>query len=208
MALQTYDDLQSSIKTWLDRDDLTDSELEDFISLAEGRLRKDERVRTPRLTTLSVNSEEEDLPDDFHSVMEIAHSGSTYYGGLENATLGELEVLNDRHGGTGVPEAFAVIGDNRLRFAPIPDGTYTLQFLYWRTVPTLSDTKVSNWLLEDHPDIYLFAALAETAPFLWNDERSQLWESKLENAIAKLDDMIEKQRWSGPIKKAAPEFTP
>jgi hypothetical protein len=48
---------------------------------------------------------------------------------------------------------------------------------------TDSDT---NWLLTQHPDLYLYAALVESAPYLKDDERIALWRAELDRRIAEV----------------------
>lgn len=43
-----------------------------------------------------------------------------------------------------------------------------------------------NWLLTAHPDIYLYASLVESAPFIRDDERVALWEAELEHRLQNL----------------------
>lgn len=39
----------------------------------------------------------------------------------------------------------------------------------------LSDSNTSNWILADYPDIYLYGALMEAAPYLHDDARVTIW---------------------------------
>ena len=55
-----------------------------------------------------------------------------------------------------------------------------------RDIDSLSVSNTTNWVLANHPDVYLFGALAEAAPYLGNDERSVLWQSKYQAAFAEV----------------------
>jgi hypothetical protein len=55
------------------------------------------------------------------------------------------------------------------------------------TLAKLSDANTSNWLLERHPDVYLYGALLQAAPYLRDDERVALWTPLYGQAI---EDMI------------------
>lgn len=209
MALSTRSDLRSAVSDWINRSDVSDSTLNDMIALAEARFRRDSRIRNPVFTTLSVDSQEEDLPDNFHELREVVHQGSEVFGALETAGIGRLEEINGREGdAAAAPTHVAVIGKSKLRFAPVPDDTYTLLLYYYETVPNLSSTLQSNWLLEDHPDIYLYGVLSESAGYLHHDERRQLWESRLEAAIEELDKDVQNREWSGPVRAKPPAFNP
>ena len=56
----------------------------------------------------------------------------------------------------------------------------------FQRVPALSDSAPTNWLLEDHRDIYRLAALAESAPYLKDDERLVVWETQLDRRLEDL----------------------
>ena len=68
-----------------------------------------------------------------------------------------------------------------------PDGDYDIKFTYYARFTALSADADTNWLLTKHPDIYLFASLAEAAPFMLNDERAPLWEAKYEATKSALE---------------------
>lgn len=211
MAIETYAELQSSVADWLLRDDIDDV-IPDFIHNAESQLKrgvavnvdgKEETIQVRKFVfdTLSVNSEEENLPDDFHSMEILAHDTSSHAGGLETASVDELALINERRGhAAGAPTHYAIIGREKLRFAPPPDEEYTLNFGYWKTIRHLSDTRQDNWLLRDHPDIYLYASLVESAPYLKDDNRLPMWERTLAKRLISLDRHTQNVQWSGPIK--------
>lgn len=200
MAIESYSELKSSIADWLIRTDLTDV-IPDFIHNAESRLQRDKRIRNFRFnSSFSVSAEEVGLPDNFRAVEVLAHDGGTHFGGLETASLDELTRINhDQGGAAGVPTHYAIVRNDKLRFAPPPSDTYNLLFGYWETIPHLSDSLQSNWLLDEHPDIYLYASLVESAPYLKDDQRIQLWEAMLERRIDAYDEHVRNQQWSGPI---------
>jgi hypothetical protein len=43
---------------------------------------------------------------------------------------------------------------------------------YWKTVPALSNSNTSNWLLAAYPDAYFYGALAQTGTYLKADASS------------------------------------
>lgn len=54
-------------------------------------------------------------------------------------------------------------------------GDYTYALTYWKAVPALSDSATQNWLILREPGLYLYGALAESAPFMKEDERLLTW---------------------------------
>ena len=55
--------------------------------------------------------------------------------------------------------------------------------IYRASIPALSDSNTSNWLLEEAPDAYLYGTLMQTAPWLREDERVAMWGSLYAQAI-------------------------
>lgn len=201
MAISTNDELQTAVANWLNRDDLT-NRIPEFITMAEARLQRDERVRLLTQQEFSATSEEESLPTDFRELESLYHDGPTYYGELRTVPADDLSVIRSRHSGeAAAPSHVAIVDNSTIRFAPIPDQTYTLEMVYWQTVPHLSDSSDNNWLLTNHPDIYLYATLVETAPYLRDDQRLSVWEGELENRLTMLDRHNQRQQYSGRLVK-------
>ncbi len=44
----------------------------------------------------------------------------------------------------------------------------------------------TNWVLDDHPDVYLYGALLETAPYLVDDARIPVWETLFEKRLSNI----------------------
>jgi hypothetical protein len=70
---------------------------------------------------------------------------------------------------------------------PYPDGEYDAELLYYAKIPALSDSNTSNWLLEESPDLYLYAALIQSAPYLKEDDRINVWAGLYQRLF---DDMM------------------
>ena len=53
-----------------------------------------------------------------------------------------------------------------LRFGPAPDTAYTGYLSYYKSFGALSDTNTTNYILNNHPGIYLYGSLYHAANFL------------------------------------------
>jgi len=181
MSITTYAELQSSIADWLLRDDLT-SVIPTFISLAEAKFNR--RIRDYRMvsrTTLSISSEYTNVPSGWAENIRFQLNTSPITT-LEYVTpdqAAEEKRLND---GTGRPAFFTMIGE-QFQVVPGPDATYEADLTYYAKIPALSVSNTSNWLLEKAPDIYLYGALMEAAPYLDDDARVQVWGGLLEQSM-------------------------
>ena len=202
--ITTYSELQTSIANWLIKTNLT-STIPEFIQLAEARLKRDHRARKLQNTSMLVSADDHSLPSDFHTLETLSHDGTTYFGAVQIVPADRLPEIKARLGTTGAP-VYAAILDGIVRFAPAPDGTYTLKFSYWRKVDSLSDSNPTNWLLDDHPDIYLYGALLESAPFLKDDNRIPVWGQRYEAALEELTAMTQDNQFGGG--SSGRHFTP
>ena len=72
-----------------------------------------------------------------------------------------------------------------------------MELLYYQKIPALSASNTTNWLLTAHPDVYLYGALMQSAPYLDDDQRMQVWSTLYGNAVQAVNQESEKARYSG-----------
>lgn len=171
-----YTTLKTAISSYLwDRQDIID-QIPVFVGLCEAQLNR--RLRMRRMmtrATATIDAEFVMLPSDFAGSQAIYLDGSppvklAYAANPESI----VEMKSLRSSVSGKPEAYTVVG-NQFEFCPAPDDTYTGNLVYYRRIPSLSDSVPTNWLVQDHPDAYLFGSLLQTAPWLREDERLVTW---------------------------------
>jgi hypothetical protein len=97
---------------------------------------------------------------------------------------------------SGLPVYYTVLAQEFM-FAPIPDGTRTLEILYYAKPAVLSDSNTSNVFLANYPDALLYGALLEAEPYLINDARVQLWVSLYDRAINSITQADQSSEYSG-----------
>jgi hypothetical protein len=113
--------------------------------------------------------------------------------------------LTRNYGGTtsGEPIYHTVIGE-RLYFGPTPNSNYSIEWAYYSKPTALSDSNTSNAILTNHPDLYLYASLLESAPFLMQDERLGTWAELYKEAVRVANTSDEVGRHSsGPLQMTA-----
>ena len=89
---------------------------------------------------------------------------------------------------TGNPLLFTVI-DGSLQIAPIPDQAYTFELTYRQQLPALSSINTTNWLLQEYPDIYLYASLLAAQAYIIDDGRITILHSLYEEAVDGANDV-------------------
>lgn len=194
--ITSYATLQTAVSDWLDQDDLTGG-MSTFVQSAEASLRRDGRARRLVSEDFPVDRDIEFLPPRFAALDAIYLS---VFGRKSSLKVLSLDALAGVGTDTaGQPEYVALTGEGTIKFSPAPDQLYDYTMSYWQTFPSLSDEEPQNWLLTDHPDIYLYATLAETAPFLYDDARVPVWEAALESRLESLGRDNQRARYSGPV---------
>ena len=202
MALSNYTELQASVADFLNRSDLT-SVIPDFITLSEADFNRSIRVREMSVRTRGpIDGQYVKLPPDFLEMrnIELLTDPVTHlaYKNLQNLDLHRAA------DSTGRPLYYSIM-QNNIEFAPVPDGDYTVEIVYYQKVPALA-VNSTNWLLDNHPDAYLYGSLMHSAPYLHADERVGLWAGKYSQIIQQIKTSDENAKFSGSTPSVS--FTP
>lgn len=185
MALSTYTELVSTVTSYLARSDLS-SIIPTFVQLAQERMTRDLRTREMlklSTTTATVNDATIELPTDFLEMRELHFQGTPPIT-LEYQSPDKF-FRNDMTTTSGSPYYYTIIG-YEFQFAPMPDSAKTLQLLYYAKPTFISTTTASNVYLANYSDALLYATLAEAEPYLYNDQRIQIWASMYDRAITNI----------------------
>ena len=200
MAISTYSELLTATANWLGRADLT-SRIPEFIALFEAKFNREARVpqQERRNPAFSIASEYETVPTDF---IELRSIHLTTDPKRPMSSMPPDQEVMFYNSGSGIPLFVSVTGHTAtdgtlsLRFAPVPDGSYTAVLTYYAKLPGLNaTTQTTNWLLTNHPDLYLYGVLLEAAAFVENDSRVSLWKSAYDMAIGGLRNSTNRARW-------------
>ena len=196
MSFATYSDLQTSIGNYLARSDLT-SQIPDFITFAENRLRRELRIRQmlKSVTTATVSGDNTiEIPSDFLQARDFVVMTNP----IQPLSYSSPSALSNdpRTSEVGVPKSYTILAAE-FQLAPAPDGVYTLKLLYYSAPPYLSSSNASNVFLNVAPDGLLYGALVEAEPYLMNDARINTWGSMYDRAISSLTRSDENTQYSG-----------
>jgi hypothetical protein len=196
MSLSTYSDLQTSIANYLARSDLT-SQIPDFITFAENRLRRELRIRQmlKSVTTATVSGDNTiEIPADFLQVRDFVVMTNP----IQPLSYSSPSALSNdpRASEVGVPLSYTILA-NDFQVSPAPDGIYTVKLLYFSAPAYLSSSNTTNVFLTTAPDALLYASLIEAEPYLYNDARINTWGTMYDRAIASLTKSDEEGQYSG-----------
>tara|TARA_B100001059_G_scaffold165610_1_gene165202 strand:- start:3326 stop:3955 length:630 start_codon:yes stop_codon:yes gene_type:complete len=185
MALTTYALLKTTIANYLNRTDLT-SYLGDFITLTESRLNRELRVRemvnTDTSTTTVAGTQSYSLPSGFLEASAVIYQSNPYRT-LRFMANGDFYRQYNITQTSGLPTFFTIVGE-KILLGVAPDSAETLQIDFYKTLTPLSESNTTNTILTNYPELYLYGALAESSPFLMQDERLNTWAGLYKEALA------------------------
>lgn len=169
MALASYTDLMASIQNWMyDRPDLAPM-CGDFIALAENDLNQALRTRNQLRTevlTLDVEGQA-DIPDDYLAYRQVT--------ALTNPRR-PLSLIAPSYRDAELP--YRVAGDPTYftidggKVTVLPLSFSQIEFNYFAKIPALTNSNMSNWLIEANSSLYLYGACKHAAIFIGDQDRS------------------------------------
>lgn len=182
MAITTYTELKTAIANWLARDDLT-SVIPDFITLFEAHANRELRVRRMETTaTLTPSSGVATLPTDYLEARRLTYQGADAERSLVYVSPDILHTMFPT-APTDIPAVYTIEGGSIITR---PSDTTNLELAYYQKIgPLADDTEGSEgWLFAQHPDAYLFGALAEAQGYNIEVTKMATW-------IARRDGVLE-----------------
>lgn len=193
MAITTHAELKSAVSNWLKRADLS-SYLDDLVMLGEKRIMRD--VRSTEMETalsVTISSGVATVPTGFLGLKSAYVDGSPTQK-LYTASISQIYEKYPQRSSEDKPRFIAYDAGNFI-FGPYPDSGYTIKGTYYKRQGPLSG--VVYTLFSNNPDLFLFAALAESEPFLKNDKRIAVWEGKYETIKEAINTEAKEIGYSG-----------
>jgi hypothetical protein len=197
MALSSYTDLIASVANWAHRSDLG-ALMPDIVAMAEARISRDLRLRNQiTSTTLIATAGARSVPIpadwlEFENLSIITSGGSQ-----RQLTYVPVEHMDSKYDSAyvGLPAIYTLEGDSLL-LAPTPDSAYSIDAIYYARLPSII-TNGTNWLLTSHPNIYLFACLAEVFLYTQNPDQIQLFSQRYSEGLQQLQVQDDRASHSG-----------
>jgi hypothetical protein len=201
MTLTTYAGLQAAIADFLDRQDLTAS-IPTFIALAEARISRDlSHWKQEKRVETTFDERYEFIPNDLIEALSLQHAD-----GGRIMTMAATE-MQERRGDVNYVAAKPTsvrLTAGQFELYPTPDAVYSVSLLYRARIPALADDNTSNWLLLDAPDVLLYAALGQSAPYLKDDARLSVWAALYQSAVDALNAESKSAKSIGPVRMGVP----
>lgn len=199
MSITNYGTLKTAIADTLNRDDLT-SVIPQFVSLAHAQFNR--KIRSHRQITrgsLTIDTQFEALPADWLETIRITMDANPIRV-LTQISMDDLtryRTATDNN--TDAPVYFAHNGTD-IELFPTPSTSYTGQITYYAKITALALDGDTNWLLTNHPDVYLYGSLIHSAPYLQDDARIVVWAGLLAQAMTEIEDESNAARFGSPLR--------
>jgi hypothetical protein len=180
MTIATYSELVSEVGSWLNRTDL-DAKIPTFIRLFEARMNR--KLRNPD--------------------MEVTFSFTTVAGTMSYALSSSVRQLRDVYlaTDTSTEATTYTVTAETIEFDADPGTGQTVYYSAFVTLSGLSSGNPSNWLLDDHPDAYLYGTLAEAYAHLRDEEAAATYKGLTDEAISEIQrEANEKRLPAGPLQ--------
>lgn len=192
-VIGTYSDLLEMIPLWLDRDDL-DDQITRFISLIEPSLNRRLRTLNQEVrATWVVSSESMALPADFRMI-RVLKVGGEHGRELRNVSPNNaaIEYTDAKGFITGY-----YVSNRTLILVPPPEEETTLSAIYYTRLASLTLSDQTNWLLQEHPDVYVWGALQQAAIFIRDPEAISACGDLYEQAVSEVIQASRRDKWGG-----------
>lgn len=192
MSIANYNDLVVAVGNYLARDDLT-LRVPEFIALAEAKFNRELRCRQMETRTkltaniLAAEPAYLTLPSDFQTMRTVCLFSVTDKPRLEYLDDDRLKDFRSNVGDLTTQPRYYGIDSATMELVPRPDANYVVEIVYRALIPALTLTTQTNWLITLAPDAYLYGTLLETAPYMKEDPRIEVWAAGLKNALEGLN---------------------
>ncbi len=204
MTISTYAELQTAFDNWLDHTNYQ-ARSPEFITLFEAWVNRELRVYNQLTTTvLTFSDGSASLPSNFLEVRRATRNSNRPQD-LDYAAPDYLAIVYPDQAASidqprsTIANAFYTIENDTIQVRPKEDNS-TVTLLYYAKVPALATTATTNWLLTNHPDIYLFGALVESTMFGFDDPRGANWGARRNEALESIKKLDRSRKGAGRMQ--------
>ena len=206
MSISTNTELETAVGNYLARSDLS-TYIPDFVKAGEARFtygsgdRENDPFYCPPLRIRAMETSADVTVTDGVGAIPTGFLGArrVYWNSSPKRKI-EQTSPEDFYGkwlgsesGT-LPSMYVIEGES---FILGPSVSGTMKVLYYKAFDPVATASPVPWLLTNHPMVYVYAALLESAPFIRNDQRLTVWASLLHSAAQGLNKANMMDRWSG-----------
>jgi hypothetical protein len=174
--------LQDAIGDYLARNDLT-TYIPNFIQNAENKLYRSLNLRNEETAlSVSISSGVAAVPSDFKA-LKFAYFDASPVELLEWVTIEEIYSDYPDRSASNTPSVISREATNFVFGPASKDGTLKGIFYAKKSPARTTDP---SWYVTNAPDVLLYGALLESAPFIQDDQRLLVWQQLFVDAVSTL----------------------
>lgn len=207
-----YYELVAAAKAYADRQDLEVSDNMDiFIVMVESKVNRllKTRKQTKRAYTPTQESQSYySLPPDYAGMRDIQLNSAlpTTTHSVQQLNYITPEQFNRISQTPYAGVCYYTVIANQIQIFPTQEVGLSIEMVYYQKVPNLNaylplpnepPFPYTNWLSEDHPDIYLSGMISEIESFVKNYEVAKVWSDRMKLAVNDLETSDVAERWAG-----------
>lgn len=207
-------DFVDVLKGWVNRSDVTDAVVTSWIRMGEERINNELMYKDMLSRERAVFADNSSpLPLDWKKIEYVKYvrdpssSDMMVRRGRSFSFVSKDEYWrrNDGGGPYSASPCYTIIGNDIFVTGDIGGDGVEVEIGVYRKIPPLGDT--ANWLYNNHIALYTFASLAASAPYLIEDERMALWETKAQSLIMQMNEVHLSDKTGGsPMKMKRKSF--
>lgn len=209
--MNTLAELQTAVDSWLMRDDVAlGTDWGQVLAIAESNIANDVRSVAQEVTTsLVFTGRSADLPADFLEIRDVYVSGNKIEFMTPQALRESPLWVSGRSGAfytlEGGGKDVSEVGDDRVALviaaAATPASPLTVEVKYFRRFPALTLATDTNWLLKNHFDVYLYAALRVGCEYIGEETLEDRYAVKYAKAVSKIARNENRKRYGAVPKR-------
>ncbi len=213
--MTTLSQLKTSVDNWLIRDDVAVSgaDFPQILLNAESNIARDLRCAVQETsTTLNFTGRSKDLPADYLEPRNpFIDDNVRKFEYKTPQAIREARSWNDGRAGAfytleGGSKDVGFVGDDRVQMtiAGPASSSSPLDVIvnYYRRFPALVNDTDTNWLIQNHYDIYLYATLWQSGVYIQEDVLADRYQGKYIEAIAKMSLHENRKRYGAMPKQS------
>jgi hypothetical protein len=193
----TYDEIVTTSLAYADRTDTAvTSRINLFMQMVESRINRllvieDMSIRYTFPAPNPTNGRYT-LPLDFSAIQDIAIVGLVDTTDRQTLSLINPEQMNTATSNTNIDSSlkhfYQILGSQLIIQPPVVDGVSALEIVYYGNIVPLTSTVTTNWLSNNHPDLYINGILVEINAFVKDPDATALWDGRFKQVIGELMD--------------------
>lgn len=188
MALTNYGELKTSVANWVHRTDL-DAVIPDFITMASARINNDlKSVFMEKRVAATITTEYSELPTDMVEIRNVKINSE-----IINFYTQDQIVQGGYDSSTGSPAIYTIVA-NQIRVIGAPNSA-ELEIVYYAMLSALSADTDTNIVIDNYPQLYMYATMLEYAIYAEEDERVPVLGRYYSDSVERINNANDKVRY-------------